>query len=1023
MRIPKNEYWTHYRNCVPLHISKKEEEKEILTVMIKSIRFVVSLLFLLMAVGVSAQVTLSGKVVDDTSNDPVEYARILIAESGQWAVTDAKGQFAIKGVAPGRLTLTVQCLGYQKRSWTMNISKSTTTLRLKMKEENLKLDEVTITAKRISNESTTSYTINRSTLDNQQILNVGDIGALLPGGKTTNPTLMSDNRMALRSEGSEKGNASFGTAIEVDGVRMSNNSETSETMGASTRTISASNIESIEVITGIPSVEYGDLSNGVVKVNTRKGKSPFVIEGRINQHTRQIAVNKGFDLGYRTGVLNVSFEHARSFSSAVSPYTAYQRNILTLNYMKTFMQDGMPLTMNVGVSGNIGGYNSEADPDEELDDYSKMRDNTLRAHFNLHWLINKPWLTNLTLKGSLSYTDRKSERYASTSSASTQPYIHSLTEGYFIAEDYDSNPDANIILGPTGYWYVKGFNDSKPLNWSLKLKGDWTRRFGRVLNKLMVGADYTGNRNNGRGTYYDDMRYAPTWREYRYDELPSMNNLALYAEEKVSIPTTKKSTLELTAGLRNDLTIIKGASYGTVGSLSPRFNGRYILWRNQYRRWISEMSFHAGWGKSVKLPSFQVLYPTPSYADRLAFASTSTSDNKSYYAYHTYPSKALYNPDLRWQFTNQTDIGIEMTVKGTRISLSAFYHKTQRPYMSTDIYSPMTYRYTPPSSLNKLGISAENRRFAVDRQTGLVTVSDVTGTVNPSQLAYLERNTYTVNNQYINGSSVDRYGLEWIVDFAQIKPLRTSIRLDGNYYYYKGIDDVLYADIPLGINSTMTGNQPYGYIGYYRGSNITSTSYSANAAIANGSLSKQANLNMTVTTHIPKIRLIVALRIETSLYNYKRSLSEYEDATRGIALENAGDYFGTPYDGNAENKYLALYPEYYSTWADPDTKIPFAEKFAWAKDYDQALYNDLAKLVIRSNYPYVMNPNRISAYYSANLNVTKEIGDHISVSFYANNFFNNMKTVHSSQTDLETSLFSSGYIPSYYYGLSLKLKI
>ena len=70
-----------------------------------------------------------------------------------------------------------------------------------------------------------------------------------------------------------------------------------------------------------------------------------------------------------------------------------------------------------------------------------------------------------------------------------------------------------------------------------------------------------------------------------------------------------------------------------------------------------------------------------------------------------------------------------------------------------------------------------------------------------------------------------------------------------------------------------------------------------------------------------------------------------------------------------------------------------------------------------------MNANRISAYYSANLSVTKEIGDHVSVSFYANNFFNTMKTVHSSQTDLDTSLFSSSYIPSYYYGLSLRLKL
>lgn len=418
--------------------------------------------------------------------------------------------------------------------------------------------------------------------------------------------------MALRSGGSEKGNASFGTAIEIDGVRMNNNAETGETLAASTRTISASNIESIEVITGIPSVEYGDLSNGVVKVNTRKGKSPFVIEGKINQHTRQIALNKGFDLGGHKGVMNASFEHARSFSNAVSPHTAYQRNILSLNYMNIFLRESTPLTLNIGLSGNIGGYNSEADPDEELDDYSKVRDNTFRGHFDLQWLLNKSWLTNLSLRGSISYSDHRSENYVSTSSASTQPYLHATTEGYFIAQDYDesmANGYNGIILGPTGYWYVKGFNDSKPLNWSLKLKADWTRRFGKVLNKLMVGADYTGSKNKGRGSYYDDMRYAPTWREYRYDELPAMNNLALYAEEKVSIPTTRRAMLELTAGLRNDLTIISGSDYGTVSSLSPRFNGRYVFWRNQYKRWVTELSIHAGWGKSVKLPSFQVLYP------------------------------------------------------------------------------------------------------------------------------------------------------------------------------------------------------------------------------------------------------------------------------------------------------------------------------------------------------------------------------------------------------------------------------
>jgi len=136
-----------------------------------------------------------------------------------------------------------------------------------------------------------------------------------------------------------------------------------------------------------------------------------------------------------------------------------------------------------------------------------------------------------------------------------------------------------------------------------------------------------------------------------------------------------------------------------------------------------------------------------------------------------------------------------------------------------------------------------------------------------------------------------------------------------------------------------------------------------------------------------------------------------------------GGYVGEPYDASSRDKFVIVYPEYYSTWDRPDERIAFAEKFLWAKDNDPQLYNDLAKLVVRSNYAYTLNPNRLSSYFSANLSVTKELGDHLSVSFYANNFFNSMRRVRSTQTDLETSLFESGYIPSYYYGLSLRLKI
>ena len=994
------------------------------------------LLFLSAVVSAGAQgVVLSGRVLDSRSQKPVEFASVLLTESGLWAITDEKGQFRIQNVPQGKATLTVQCLCYAKSTTLLNIKEGMKPLTILLQEDDLRLDEVTVMAKRKEDAATTSYSIDRKTLDNQQMLNLGEIATLLPGGKTVNGSLTNDSRMALRAAGSEKGNASFGTAIEVDGMRLDNNAETDETLAASTRTLSSSNIESVEVVTGVPSVEYGDLSNGVVKVQTRRGKSPFIVEGKLNQHTRQISLNKGFELGRHGGMLNASLEHARSFTNIVSPHTAYQRNILSIHYMNVFMRNRMPLTLNVGLSGNVGGYNSEADPDEDLDDYQKMRDNNLRGNLELNWLLNRPWITSVQLRGSFAVADKLTEQYASKSSAATQAQIHSLHEGYFIAQDYDTAPSADIILGPTGYWYQRSYNDAKPRNYSLKLKAEWSRRWkrraeglgsegneGGLRTRLMVGAELTGSHNNGRGTYYEDMRYAPTWREYRYDELPWMHNLALYAENTFTLNVGRGSVAELTAGLRDDLTMISGSDYGTVSSLSPRFNGRYVFWRGR-KAWFSDLSVHAGWGKSVKLPSFQVLYPRPSYSDLMAFASTSTQDNRSYYAYHTFPSKAIYNPDLRWQYTNQTDLGVEFTVKGTRVSISTFHHRSCRSYMPTDIFTPFAYKYTPPSALERCGIALADRQYAIDQQTGIVTVSDVTGRQQAVQLDYNERRTYVVNSRFVNASPVDRYGVEWIVDFAQIKALRTQLRIDGNYYEYRGLDDMLISDIPLGATSMMSGSRLYQYVGWYRGCNSTGTSYSANASVANGSISHLVNLNATLTTHIPKIRMIVSLRLETTLQNYRRPLSELPDGTRGIVVESASDFFGEPYDGTSRDKNVAIYPDYYATWENPGELIPFAEKLSWARDNDPTLFSDLTRLIVFTNYPYTMNPNSLSRYSSANISVTKEIGDHVSVSFYANNFFNNMSTVRSSQTGLETSLFSSSYIPSYYYGLSLRVKI
>ncbi len=970
----------------------------------------------LAAMADTGRFTVSGTVLDDRTKEPLSYATVKIRNMELWTVADDKGKFVITNVPDGKVVVEITTLGYVTRTVAFSLTHDTDLKNIRMKEDNLSLAGVEVTARKKTTLGTTVYTMDRTTLDHSQVLSLSDITALLPGGQTINSSLMNDSRLALRAGSGERGNAAFGTAIEVDGMRLDNNANMGETLSASTRNISASNIESVEVIAGIPGVEYGDMSNGVVKVNTRKGRSPWIIEGSINPYTRQVALSKGLTLGRNSGTLNFSFEHARSFSEIASPHTAYNRNILSATYNKAFRLGTSTLNLTAGLTGNVGGYNSEADPDAFRDTYQKQRDNQLRGNLQLDWLCNTQHtgVFNVSLMAAFSTADKRTENYTNTSSSSTQAYLHTMSDGYAIAQDYTSGLGAgSIILGPTGYWYVRSYNDQKPFTSQLKLKGEWTKRLSsEVINKVTLGSELNSSRNNGKGSYYEDMSVAPTWRPYDYSELPTMRNLALYLEDRLTA-----GRLLLVAGLRDDITMIGGSAYGNVSSLLPRINVRYDLLKGKNY----SLTLHAGYGKSVKLPSFQVLYPADNYADKLVFTPGSTADNKAYYAYYTHVQQALYTPNLKWQHSKQWEIGADATIGKARLSLSAFWNKTYNPYQTVNIYTPLAYNQTSQSALEDCGIAVADRAYGVDPTTGVVTVTS-TADGRTVTLPYSTRHTFSSNRQYVNGSPVTRYGLEWVAEMPLVSNVHTvglSLRFDGKYYHYRGIDNTLIAGSPNGIADQASDATTQPLIGYYVGSNVTSTSSTSTPSVSNGILNKGCSLNTTLTARIPKLRLIMTMRLEATFLNYRRNLSENRTT---IALQEAGDITGTMYNGE-ENRYVAVYPEYYSTWDNPSDRIPFAEALLAAKDNDPALYQQLSRLIVRSNTAYYFNPQDISSYYSANFSITKEIGRWVSLSFYANNFLNNMSTIKNSQTGLESSLFSSGYIPKFYYGASIRIKL
>lgn len=915
-----------------------------------------------------------GRVLVQGTQTPIGQAVVELQREGLWAVADGEGNFSLRNVPAGKTVFTVSCLGYVTTATEVEVRGPLDTLRLFAPEDNLKLESVVVTAREAPNAMATSRTIDGNAIDHLQMVNVSDVSTLLPGGKTVNPNLMDDNIFSLRDGGSKAGNASFGTAVEVDGVRLSTNASLGDPSGASTRNISSTNVESVEVVTGVPSAEYGDITSGMVKISTRKGKTPYTVVLSTNPRTKQISASKGFDLGRDRGVLNGSVEYSRATKNPTSPYTSYARTGITLNYQHTFRK---VLRFNLGATANLGGMNSEEDPDADAGQWEKTRDNALRVNTSLKWLLNRKALTSLDFDASVSYADNLARARTYNTSASPSPAVHATEEGYFIAG-----------LLPTSYHTVRCV-DSRSLNYAANLKATWNRSWGDIRSHAKAGVSWRAEGNVGDGVYYETPPLAANgYRPRPYADIPYMHNLAAYLEETLTLPVGSGS-LQLMAGLRAEKTFIRGTQYDRTRSLSPRLNLKYRI--------SDRVTVRGGWGLTEKLPSFGVLYPDPKYYDTRVFSTSAAG--APLYVFYTRPYQIQYNDRLRWQRNRNAEVGVDLRFGGTSISLVGYFNRTKFPFQLVSSYEPITYRMNALPATLPDGTSftmPANPLFRLDSQTGEMFVRDADN-VEPGWIALTgsDVRTFMPNTRQENGSPVDRMGLEFVVEFPEIRPLRTQLRLDGAYNFTEYVDRT-----DAGYYSSIFANGEFRpCVGIYAGNG-------GSAVITyNGRRTHALDANLTAITHLPAIRMVVTLRLEASLVKRSQNLSEWNGAEYAFNVdEDRNPTGGSIYDGNS---YTAIWPVAY---IDLDgVRHPFTE----------AERNDPANrgMLLRSNNVYTFREDGYDPYFSANLSVTKEIGDHVSVSFYANNFTNSRPFMRSYATGLKQV-----FTPGFYYGLTVRLK-
>ncbi|MGE4415362.1 MAG: TonB-dependent receptor [Bacteroidales bacterium] len=950
------------------------------------------MLIFLLSLGISSIVhaqaqkghySIRGFVYEHETKAPIEMAFVTLPDLNLWGTTDSKGKFIINRVLPGTTKIEISCLGYQTVSMDIIIERDIDSLVFRLREENLKLESVTVTATESKSALTTTTRMDRQAIDHLQVINPTDIMSLLPGGKTANPNLMTESIFSLRGG---DGNGAFGTAVEVDGIRLSSNSVLSSVKGIDTRNLSASNFESIEVITGVPSVEYGDMTAGMVVIKTKKGRSPYSASVSLNPTTKQVSLSKGFDLQKDRGVLNINAEYAHAFSNPVSRYTTYFRNGYGVSYSNTFNRDKRPLRLNVNLGGSIGRQEAKNDPDVYRNIYSSTADNALRFGVNANWLVNSNYITSLDFGISASYKDDYAEQNDYFSYATTRPAINVMENGYF---------ETNYL--PAQFYNLQTI-DSKSLNFNANIKATLNKKWGSVTNRMKAGMGWSSNGNVGKGEDYQDDIYPDGFRPRPYTDIPFMHNINGYLENNATIPIGK-TTLSLIAGVRVESNIIKDMAYNSAISASPRFNGRYTLVdNNKNSAFLRKFSVRGAWGMMEKLPSFSILYPMDKYRDIIVYSKNYGTQNDYFNVAKTNVFRDFFNPDLEWSRSRNIELGMDANIKGISISVVYYNNKAKNPYITENFHEPYTYS----KSDENFPVPA-NPEFRVDKLTGDIFVKDLDDPSAGEVLIPKSVNDtiFIQNSMQSNGEPSVRQGVELSVDFGKIESIRTSFRLDARYSHTKDVDERLHSSYSRRPHSTLPTNlgRSYEFAAFYLGGTSDNITY-------NGSWSDGMSMNFTATTHIPEIRMTVSLRLEGTLYSQSQKLTYYNGEEWAFLVDE---------NGNKLSRSVYDQKEYFSgVW--PVAYMGFDQKihpFTSVEAEDPRF----ASLIGQSNNVYNYTRDGNGPYFMANLSLTKEIGDLASISFYVNNFTKSNPYIKSWATGIETAR-NIGFA----YGATLRIK-
>lgn len=793
----------------------------------------------------------SGRCLSARDGQALCFAAVVVKELNLSLLTDMDGRFEFPAVEGEVYTLAIHCMNCVEREVRVTAG-GNETVDIALDEQSYALKEVEVMAE-YDPQKGSAATISQQALEHIQPASVGDVLQLMPGGLYQQGDATGFSRISLRQSGADD-NTSLGVGIAVDGIAMDNDGFRSQigamaaeddyagrlgwNKGVDLKTLSTDHVQRIEIIKGISSAKWGNLSSGLMSINSKVGQTPLQIRLKADPLGKLAYAGKGFRLPAGLGFLHAGVDYTTVYDDRRDPLSKYSRLTSQVTWSNSASLLGRPLFLFLRLSETY--TLNQAKEDELTAEYNESFRNKYsrtQAAFKARWLNTGRIVDNVEWIASADYTYDRVDRNRYVQLDLPLPMPTGDEEG-----------EHEGVFLPTAY-YSPFYIENRPLALLLQLNGESIVETVRLRSRIIYGAEWRYTRNSGAGVsvdmarppYPDDSEYVRPTPNY---SIPALSVGAAYAEEQLT-HGNRLFDLSLNAGVRVSKMLNLDRAYVNLRRpyAEPRLNGA-VSFNVPLSAHALKVMARAGWGQENKLPTLDHIYPDPVYKDLIVLSAYISKGNEFNHLITDTRKYDVTNHDLSPNRNTKAEVGLDMDYRGFKLSLTAFREQSRRGFNSETRYHGVAYnRYFTPVDGTIVGKRPEKSDYVEDHYETFVDMPVVR-----------------------NSMRTVKRGVEYRLALPRFDAICTSVEVNGAFYRteYGQTSPLEYHP------AAKEDGRPMPYVGIYERADAT--------------LKRTFNTNVWFNTNVPRYKMVFSTLFQVVWLNDVRRLNgdEYPSRCRDV---------------------------------------------------------------------------------------------------------------------------------------------